>query len=60
MDLVTPTEFRLELNPDIIAVLESIADKEGLVREQVAQEAIALWVEHYRKFGPAFSRNEPE
>jgi hypothetical protein len=57
---VAPTEVRLELNPDVIAVLQSIADKEGLVKEQVACEAIELWVEHYRKYGPAFSRNEPE
>ena len=57
MALIAPTEVRLELNPDVVAVLQAIADKEGLVKEQVAREAIGLWVEHYRKYGPAFSRN---
>ena len=56
MELIDPTVVHLELNADVVSALQSIADKEGLVKEQVAREAIVLWVEHYRKYGPAFSR----
>ena len=60
MQLADPTVVHLELNAEVIATLQSIADKEGLVKEQVAREAIELWVEHYRKYGPAFSRNSDD
>lgn len=60
MEFIDPTVFRLELKSDVVAVLEAIAVKEGLVKEQVAREAIELWVEHYRKYGPAFSRTDAE
>jgi len=60
MELIERTVVRLELNADVISALQSIADKEGLAKEQVAREAIELWVEHYRKYGPAFSRASDE
>ena len=60
MELVEPNVVRLELRSDVVAALQSIADKEGLVKEQVAREAIELWVEHYRTYGPAFSRADDE
>jgi len=50
------TVVHLELPVDLVAALQAIADKQGLDKEQVAREAIELWVERYRKYGPAFSR----
>ena len=57
MEAAQATVVRLELPVDLVSVLQSIAEKQGLVKEQVAREAIELWVERYRKFGPAFSRS---
>jgi len=56
MEIANSSVVRLELPPEAVALLEAIADKQGLPKEEVAREAVQIWLEQYRTFGPAFSR----
>ena len=56
MTLAGDTIVHLELDADLVALLQAIAEKQGLLKEDVAAQAIELWVEQYRSHGPAFSR----
>jgi hypothetical protein len=56
MDAMADTSINLVLPVESVMLLDKIADKSGESREDVACQAIQLWLERYREHGPAFSR----
>jgi hypothetical protein len=49
-------KLRLDLRTELVAILEQIGENEGVPKEDVARQALEVWVEQYCKYGPAFSR----
>jgi hypothetical protein len=56
MEATNSITVQLELTNDSVALLETIARKQGRDKEDLARQAIELWLETFRNHGPAFSR----